>query len=521
MSVLPINVEDLLRHRTVEGERIEYKAGWNPAPIIRTLCAFANDFENLGGGYIVIGQDCDENGTPVSPPIGIAEDRIDRIQQELLQFCHLIQPAYFPVLSVEDYLGKKVLVLWAPGGQNRPYKAPSDVTARHRTHHYYIRRYSSTVEAQGEDERELISLAASIPFDDRICHRSSLDDLKLPLIVEYIEEVGSDLLDDARTLPMNELGRQMLIVDGGDEYIKPRNVGLLFFNQSPEAFLPGTQIDVVMFPKGVGGGELTEKVFRGPLHQQLRDALRFLQTNVIFEKVVKHKDRAEALRFFNYPFAAIEEALVNAVYHRSYEQREPVEVRVNPEGIEIVSYPGPDASIRREALNGERIVARRYRNRRIGEFLKELDLTEGRSTGVPTIRQAMAENGSPPPTFSTDEGRTYFLVELPIHPGFQAQDEAHDQAYDEAYDEAYDQVYDELPEIEQKILVFVEQTPKQRPDIAAHLGVNSRSGNLYRAILHLREMRAIELTIPDKPQSKNQKMRLTAKGREILARRNQ
>jgi ATP-dependent DNA helicase RecG len=516
MSVLPINVADLLRHRTVEGERIEYKAGWNPAPIIRTLCAFANDFENLGGGYIVIGQDCDENGTPVSPPIGIAEDRIDRIQQELLQFCHLIQPAYFPVLSVEDYLGKKILVLWAPGGQNRPYKAPSDVTARHRTHHYYIRRYSSTVEAQGEDERELISLAASIPFDDRICHRSSLDDLKLPLIVEYLEEVGSDLLDDARTLPMNELGRQMLIVDGGDEYIKPRNVGLLFFNQSPESFLPGTQIDVVMFPKGVGGGELTEKVFRGPLHQQLRDALRFLQTNVIFEKVVKHKDRAEALRFFNYPFAAIEEALVNAVYHRSYEQREPVEVRVNPGGIEIVSYPGPDASIRREALNGERIVARRYRNRRIGEFLKELDLTEGRSTGVPTIRQAMAENGSPPPTFSTDEGRTHFLVELPIHPGFQAHDGAHDQAYDEAYDQAYD----ELPEIEQKILVFVEQTPKQRPDIAAHLGVNSRSGNLYRAILHLREMGAIELTIPDKPQSKNQKMRLTAKGREILARRN-
>jgi ATP-dependent DNA helicase RecG len=53
-SKLPINLEDLLRQRTVEGDRIEYKAGWNPDPIIRTLCAFANDFENLGGGYVVI-----------------------------------------------------------------------------------------------------------------------------------------------------------------------------------------------------------------------------------------------------------------------------------------------------------------------------------------------------------------------------------------------------------------------------------------------------------------------------------
>ena len=49
MTKLPINLNDLLRQRTVEGERIEYKTGWNPDAIIRTLCAFANDFENLGG----------------------------------------------------------------------------------------------------------------------------------------------------------------------------------------------------------------------------------------------------------------------------------------------------------------------------------------------------------------------------------------------------------------------------------------------------------------------------------------
>ena len=69
-SKLPINLADLLRQRTVEGDRIEYKAGWNPDAILRTLCAFANDFENLGGGYIIIGQDCDPSGQPVFPPVG-------------------------------------------------------------------------------------------------------------------------------------------------------------------------------------------------------------------------------------------------------------------------------------------------------------------------------------------------------------------------------------------------------------------------------------------------------------------
>ena len=83
-SKLPLNLEDLLRQRTVEGERIEYKAGWNPDPVVRTLCAFANDFENLGGGYIVIGQDCDAEGRPVFPPAGIALGELDKIQQALL-----------------------------------------------------------------------------------------------------------------------------------------------------------------------------------------------------------------------------------------------------------------------------------------------------------------------------------------------------------------------------------------------------------------------------------------------------
>ena len=77
----------------MEGERIEYKAGWNPDAILRTLCAFANDFENLGGGYVVIGQDCNANGQTLFPPMGLADNQLDKIQQELLAVCQLIQPA--------------------------------------------------------------------------------------------------------------------------------------------------------------------------------------------------------------------------------------------------------------------------------------------------------------------------------------------------------------------------------------------------------------------------------------------
>ena len=100
------------------------------------------------------------------------------------------------------------------------------------------------------------------------------------------------------------------------------------------------QIDVIWFPEGAGGD---------------RYYLR--------ETVIKHPDRAEATRVWNFRYAAIEEALVNAVYHRSYEEREPIEVRISNDELVVVSFPGPDRSIRLEDLQAGRAVSRRYRNR--------------------------------------------------------------------------------------------------------------------------------------------------------------
>ena len=54
----------------------------------------------------------------------------------------------------------------------------------------------------------------------------------------------------------------------------------------------------------------------------------------------------------------------------------------------------------------------------MGDFLKELELTEGRATGIPTIFKALKDNGSPLPRFNTDDDRSFFEVELFVHPVF-------------------------------------------------------------------------------------------------------
>jgi len=91
-------------------------------------------------------------------------------------------------------------------------------------------------------------------------------------------------------------------------------------------------------------------------------------------------------------------------------------VRIEHAELFVISYPGPDRSVQLQQLQGGHARPRRYRNRRIGEFLKELKFTEGRATGIPKIMRAMQRNDSPPAEFEFDEDHSYFLVRLPIHP---------------------------------------------------------------------------------------------------------
>lgn len=96
-----------------------------------------------------------------------------------------------------------------------------------------------------------------------------------------------------------------------------------------------------------------------------------------------------------------------------------MEIRTEPQGVAILSYAGPDRSISMEAIQKAKLLkARRYRNRRLGDFLKELDLSEGRATGIPTIQDELRKNGSQPARIETDDARSYFLIEIPCRGGF-------------------------------------------------------------------------------------------------------
>lgn len=430
-SILQINLGDLLHCRSVESARVEFKESWNPETtgpqVLRTICAFANDLHNLNGGYIVIGVG-EEGGHAVLPPSGLPPEKIEAAQKWIRGNCQRLDPPYArPILSPEVVGDRLILVVRVPASDMRPHRAPAGEGRRGR---YWIRLGAETVDAEqrGDMLRSLIEQTNRVPWDDRAARDAEVEDIREAKVREYLRDVRSGLLD----VPDHKgVCRRMRITVRVNDHDVPRNAGLLFFSDDPSRWFRGATIEVVQFAADRAGDVQEERVFRGGLADQLRDCLNHLESLSV-SHLQKRPDRSQVRGWVSYPLPALRETLVNAAYHRGYDvdQPEPVKVYLYPGRVEVISYPGPVPGIERSHLVADApINPVPARNRRIGEFLKELRLAEGRLTGLPKVFRTMEANGSPPPSFDFDEGRTYFRATLPAHPEYVALSTLRDAAH--------------------------------------------------------------------------------------------
>lgn len=169
-----------------------------------------------------------------------------------------------------------------------------------------------------------------------------------------------------------------------------------------------------------------------------------------------------------------------------------------------MSLPGPDRTISDEDIRNRKMISRRYRNRRIGDFLKELKLVEGRNTGIPTILRAMEQNGSDLPAFLTDEERTYLTVVLPIHKSFW------EKAAPSAEKEKKRRR--SLAEVKELILVLLRQNGNlSSSELAFSMGYTKITSTVTRAIRELLAEGRVVYLDAEKLHSKNQKICLVEK----------
>ena len=417
-QILAVSIQRLLEGSGVESQRVEFKASWEPntvgRQVLRTICAFANDYHNLNGGYVVIGAG-EADGHAILPPCGIDPSQLEGIQQWIRGQCNRLDPVYQPILSPEIVGDRHLLVIWAPASDTRPHRALAGDTSQLK---YWIRLGAETVDAERRGMiSPLMEQAAKVPWDNRRAFEASMSDLRESKVREYLRDVRSGLVD----LPnLADICRCMQITRPANNQDAPRNIGLLFFSEDPRAWFRGARLEIVQFAGGPGGDVQEERVFTGSLADQARDSLRYLQ-GLSAAHLTKDRDRPQVRGWVSYPLQAVRESLVNALYHRSYQPGtpDPTKIYLYPDRMEIISYPGPVPGVEIEHLLPDAAIPPMpARNQRIGEFFKELRLAEGRLTGIRKVFQALSDNGSPAPKFDFDPDRSYFRATLPAHPEY-------------------------------------------------------------------------------------------------------
>ena len=115
----------------------------------------------------------------------------------------------------------------------------------------------------------------------------------------------------------------------------------------------------------------------------------------------------------------------------------------------------------------------------MGEFLKELDLSEGKSTGIPTIQEELRNNGSPKARFFTDDDRRAVTVEIPIHPDFLKKGEPQNEPQSEPQNEPRNKINEKIIEL------IKENNHISRKEMAEKLGCSMST--IKRALVNLKE----------------------------------
>lgn len=396
-----LNLRDLLVR---ESEQVEWKE--NVADIddvVATISAFANDWANLGGGWVVCGaaEGRDEYGSPIVRTPGLNAARLREVEGTVMTRCRdRVVPPLVP--TVREVPGHRVIVFVVPAtGHAHTFRRKSD------SGKYYIRQSRSTVEARNGLFRELLVRKRPLEAWDRRVHpEASIEDIDLLVLRSTLQRMGvwdpdrpvdDYLRPDHRIFALSD---PLCVREPLTNVVRPRNYALLLFGRDVPRFVTGAHVIYSVYPGVDRSDPYSEtRTIYGPLFEQIRmlEERLAIHTPMVFDK----EDPATP-NMVKYPLRALREAVVNALIHRNYEVSHPVRVTVFSDRVEIFSPGGMPVEVDREKfLAGSPVPV--WRNQDLAMFCIKLRIAENQGQGIATIIRTMREAGCPPPEFDLGE----------------------------------------------------------------------------------------------------------------------
>ena len=350
--------------------------------------------------------------------------------------------------------------------------------------------YASLV--QYLEDQELIRVG---PFDSTFCRNASLDDLSEEKIGWFLRNArrarGFPLLEDAGSA---DVLTHLNLLDKG----RPTHAAILLFGKQPQRFLISSEIKCAHFH----GTEVAKpipsyQVYKGTVFDLVDQAVDFVMSRINLW-IGTRKEGPQAPVKYEIPREVVSEAIVNAVAHRDYTGNGSVQVMLFADRLEIWN-PGnlpPSLSLEKLREHHGSVPA----NPLLAEPLYLTKYIERMGTGTLDMISRCHEAGLPAPEFTISDGfATIIRRKARITP------------------EVTPQVGTKLALSRHQVDILhkcLTDAPLQA--LMEVTGRSDRTKFRNQVLNPLMKNGLIEMTIPDKPRSSNQKYRLTLQGQQVL-----
>ena len=414
--LLPLDLKILASR---ESEQVEWKENVADCDsVVATICAFANDLMNLGGGYVVCGvrETTDEHGFQRQIPIGLTANRLKEVEGTVLARCRdRVSPPLTPLVEelpaeTED---RRILVFVVPATRHaHVFRRDRDEGA------YYVRTGRSTRQARNGVLLQLLARKNEIEvWDRRPCEGATLEDLDLYALTDTLKRIklfnpgrGAEvyLSDTEARSPMVP---PLCVREPLTRILRPRNFAMLLFGRNLQRFVPGA----ISFFSQYGATTRSEPL--GERHELfgtlLDQAGRLVTLLDSLATTLYDKEDPAQPSVLKYPALALREAGINALVHRNYQAVDPMRITAFSDRVEIASPGGLPLGLSVQKLRSGKATPV-WRNQALAWFFNRLGYAEAEGQGIQTMLESLRSGGCPPPRFEADEARV--ICTIRAHP---------------------------------------------------------------------------------------------------------
>ncbi len=382
--------------------------------------------------------------------------------------------------------------------------------------HVTYKRFNETHDLIQEINRAFVAylqqknLLLTTAFDATINSFATLADIDEQKIDDFL-----DIAIKKRNFPLRKgssIEKVLTHLNLIDESKKIMNSALLLFSKNPQKFSPSAIVKCAHYH-----GFRVEKpipnhqVIKNDVFTQADEAVDFVLSK-IGVSVGTRVQSNQAEISYEIPRPVIVEAIVNAVAHRDYNSNGSIEIWLFRNRIEIRN-PG--------CLPKELSIAKLEHdhssypfNPKLAEVLYQSGYIERFGTGTGEIFRLTKDAGLRKPEFDLNEGFKLTIWRPEIT---KDQVDIHDNIHDRIHDDMHDPlklIFNKTDELAHR-LVLVIQGDINRAQLMEKLNLKSRSSFVKNYLEPAISAGFIEMTIPDKPQSKKQRYILTKKGTKL------